>query len=105
MDYLIDDLLLIETKPGPMLGGKEVTTLATFISGYRACLRHFADNPHINSSSAFWGFNDFVEQKYGKKNAFGWLGLIRNDTENEEAAFDTFYSLLHEYLELDKVDK
>lgn len=95
MDYLLDELLLIEKHPGSVLGGKEITRLLQFIFGYRACLRNFVDTP-----SAFDGFNEFVEQKYKKRNAMGWYGLIRNDAEgNENVAFDKFYVLLHEYLD------
>lgn len=94
MDYLVEELRLIELRPAMYIGKKSLTTLHDYMMGYKTCLQRLGYSTMIFSGE----FHAYAEKRYGKQNSFGWYGLIRNELPDEEQAFDKFFALLHDYL-------
>ena len=91
-------ILNIERNYGVYIGNKSLTNLAHFLNGYS--FRFFEERQYLFSFRS--DFQSYIEAKYQQKKAYAayaWNDIILNENEsNEEAAFDAFYQLFHQFL-------
>jgi len=101
-DVVYDTLQKIRPMPELYLGWKNLTFLSHFLSGYM--VRLYEAQPDYRC--CLDGFSEFVTRKYnyGKDNTGNYARVILENTKNEEAALNTFFELLDEFLESNKSD-
>lgn len=98
MDDLLKLILEVEKKPGLYIGRKDLECLSHFLYGY-----YFAKCEE-GSDFGVWFylyFREYLAEKYKDKRTLNVTGLIIENEEGGNSAdtFDTFFRLLHEYLE------
>ena len=97
----------IRERPGLFLGPSEAkfSTLIGYIFGYEAGFEageYSARDGAIGMRSLMdgAGFHRFVTEQYGRTfpdGGKGWQTFIRENTQNEEEAFELFFELLSRY--------
>jgi hypothetical protein len=102
MDGLLEFLLKVEERPAMRLGNRyTMESLWYMLGGYINAKRE------TNSDYGRWfddiwnekSFRAFLENKFGDKSNYDWATLIMNN-EPGGNSIDTFFRLLHEYLDL-----
>ena len=88
----------LHDRPGVYIGRKSLERLTTFISGYIQCLYDIEGS----CPDFLPGFQKYIEARYGlKDNIFifrHWSEIISFFNATEDEAFDEFYELLKQYL-------
>jgi hypothetical protein len=95
MDDLLKLILEIEKRPALWIGSTDTRFLRHFLSGY-CYAKSGATDGYRN-----WLFEDFrnyLAEKYEDVSTLDWSGLII-ENEADGNSTDTFYRLLHEFLE------
>jgi hypothetical protein len=103
---IYDVLFHIEIMPDSYIGGRSLTSLSLFISGFQTAL--IIGEGKFDTKKFFEDtYYDFVSDKL-KDISVGkhWLNRILKECDNdEEKAFDLFFALLEEFkLEKEAVD-
>ncbi len=90
---LFDD---IEEKPGMFLGGKSLTALRHFVSGFEWGTYQMQHSSWQNGQER--AYSEFLAWcQHHKRMSGGWFSSLSSEVEDEEAKFDRFYRLLKEY--------
>lgn len=95
MNKLYGNLQEIKKRPGLYLEEKSLSRLDSFILGYCKCESDLG----IEKNILFDGFQEFVQEKYGIK-SHSASQIISFYSISKSDAFDKFYSLLDEFLQL-----
>lgn len=90
-------LLLKEIQKNPYIyvGKLSLERLYAFISGYQYSERE--RDPEYRS--CLDGFNEFVSEHYGLHTDHNWANMIEFFSTSEQEAFNTFYTLLEEFIQ------
>lgn len=96
MDEINELLDVLRERPGLFIGKKSLDRLTTFVTGYIHCA-YIKDGVMLQFLP---GFQEFVENRYGKHSGRNWPHIIEFYSVYEEDAFDKFYDLLDEFREI-----
>lgn len=97
MNSLIILLKKIESNPKLFLGKKDLRRLRFFLSGYMMCE---TDNGKTEAMMLFESFHSYFDSIYGLRSYYGYDGILRQECATEEEAFDKFFELFNQFLEL-----
>jgi hypothetical protein len=97
-------LELIKERPELYLGTKSLMRLDHFLAGFFHALSLVGDST-VNigiSSPIFDGFQDWIEMKYDISSDHNWFHIISFYSSEDAYAFDEFYKLFYEFVDLRK---
>lgn len=95
---------LIKKRPGLYIGHVSIKNFYAFLGGYFFA-RMDLDIPHTEQALEFYGFQDWIQEKYNITGCYSWADIILLNSEDDKAAFCKFFDLLEEYLEFVKSDQ
>jgi len=84
---------------GMFLGSTSLTKFASFLRGYEHALR----SRGLDTSDHFLAeFRDWIQQRFGDRSR-SWEDVILSQSKDEQAAVQTFWELLDEYVQRQNV--
>lgn len=99
------DIALIRTRPGMFIGDNKISSLRTFLDGYRYAQLYFQESPISLEPLPFFMFHDFVANYYHESACMGWNGIILQQTNNnEEEGLKLFFELFDIFRSIRIVD-
>jgi hypothetical protein len=97
LDESIYDMLnVIRKRPLFYLSKQSIVELRTFIGAYNAGLGrvHFM----LKDTTEFHGLHNWVAKRLGfSESTSGWGNMILDKSENDQEAFEKFFTLLDEF--------
>ena len=93
----LEMLMEIRKKPGMYLGICTLDRLDAYIAGYNTCLREFGVDTNWK---LFEDFYIFVRDKYKVMKSLNTYSIVESMYEDKREAFEKYFELLDEFLEL-----
>lgn len=95
MDSIETLLEKIRPRPQLFIGEPDIDRLYLFLLGYDCALKQNGSEPH---DLPFFGFNEYLAEKFQDSRTFGWNCMIKEHCP-EENGVDAFFRLWDEYRE------
>ncbi len=102
MTGLFEILDKIKTRPGMYLGTPSITTLFTFLVGYKTARRELGIEPTETEMRFYDEFQPWLQERLSIKTNNSWAALIQFRSINDKEAFDRFFELLDEFHRLNQ---
>jgi hypothetical protein len=90
---IVEHILKIRQRTVMYIGQKSIYCLKAYLDGW--CFR---DYESITDIGILIKFQEWIEDKYDKKNSHSWCGIILLFSNDEHDALDNFFKDFNEFL-------
>ena len=90
----------IRKRPGIYFGKKSLILLKTYVDGYMDSVKRYNPEKMAEYQEFRVLFLEYILNIYPTQKSLGWTGIIYSHFSDDEEAFDKFYDLYDNFLNL-----